>query len=402
MKKYKILCIAPQNPFPYTDGGKIGIFFPIKYLAKYSELYFSCPVQAFTNEDIENYKKYDINFYPYKLNTNDNYWLYATSLFTRRSYKLNKYYDKKYLEYLKKIVIKNSIEILWINSLHMAVYALKLKKQYPNLKIYLREHNIEYELVKQYTQSCNNIFMKLISYFEYLKTKKYETKIWTKFDKVYFISDSDLTIAKKYGKYSTENLIYDGVEIEDNMNENYEEKSFIFTGSLSSFQNRQNLKNFIENIWKNFIIQYPDCKLYLTGNTDDILEKKLKLTLKELNELNIYNLGFVDNIKATIKSKKYIVSPTLYGSGIRLKVLEGLSLKRPIFVLDTDFYMCNKFKDMNNIIHYSNIDDFSGKYLLLEINKNLYDKICINGFNISQEIFSWDTYVKKLLKDFQI
>ena len=402
MKKYKILCIAPQNPLPYTDGGKIGIFFPLKYLAQYSDLYFSCPVKQIDESDIENYSKYNINFYPFTLNTEDNYWLFFKSLFTPRSFKLTKYYNKKYFVYLKKLIKENNIEILWINSLHMAIYAIKLKKIYPHLKIYLREHNIEYKLVKQYSQNCKNIFIKIISYFEYLKTKAYEINMWKKFDKTYFISDSDLAIAKKYGDYSTENLIYDGVEIENDINLNFEEHSFIFTGSLASFQNKNNLHNFIEKIWKHFITQYPNNKLYITGNSDSILEKKLRLSLTELNKLNIYNLGFVDNIKKTIRSKKYIISPTLYGSGIRLKVLEGLSLKRPIFVLDTDFLMCKKFKDMENIVHYSNIDNFSNKYLLLENNTDLYNKICNNGFLLAKEVFNWDNYVKKLLKDFAL
>ena len=244
--------------------------------------------------------------------------------------------------------------------------------------------------------------MKLISYFEYLKTKDYEIKIWEKFDKVYFISDSDLAIAQKYGNCTNENLIYDGMEIDDNINEDYEDKSFIFTGSLSSFQNKNNLKNFIETIWKTFIIEYPENKLYLTGNSDYSLENKLDISIDELNKLNIFNLGFVEDIKKTIRSKKYIISPTLCGSGIRLKVLEGLSLKRPVFVSDIDFEMCSKFNDMDNIVHYSNPDDFFKKYALLENNMELYNKICNNGFLLVKEVFSWDNYIEKLLKDFSL
>lgn len=401
MKKYKILCIAPQNPLPYTDGGKIGIFFPLKYLAKYNDLYFSCPVQKINNNDIRNYKEYNIKFFPYFLNTKDNYKFYFKSLFTQRSFKLEKYYNKKYLKYLVNLVNENNIEILWINSLHMGIYGIKLKKYYPHLKIFLREHNIEYELVRQYSKHCNNIFIKFISYLEYLKTKRYEINTCKKFDKTYFISDSDLEIAKTFGNYSQDNLIYDGVEIENNLNIDCEDNSFIFTGSLSSFQNGKNLNNFIKNIWKPFINRYPQNKLYITGNTNKMLHDKLNLSVNDLHDMNIYNLGFVENIKETIQSKKYIVSPTLCGSGIRLKVLEGLSLKRPIFVLDTDFLMCNKFKDLVNIIHYSTVENFCSKYLLLENDKKLYDKICNNGFKLAKEVFSWQIYVEKLLKDFQ-
>lgn len=191
---------------------------------------------------------------------------------------------------------------------------------------------MEYDLVRQFSQSSSNIFMKGISYFEYLKTKKYETSLWKKFDKIFFISDSDMEQAKKYGNYTIENVLYDGFENKKNTkNIPIEDNSFIFSGSLNLFQNTNNLKIFIKEIWKPFVKQHKECKLYLTGNDNQKLEHRLGCSIKELNSFNIFNLGFVDNVQETILSKKYVVSPTLYGSGLRTKVIEAMGLGKPVF-----------------------------------------------------------------------
>ena len=222
--------------------------------------------------------------------------------------------------------------------------------------------------------------------------------MWKKFNKVFFISDTDIETAKRFNKnIDNSNLVYDGMEL-TNIDENIdvEENSFIFTGSFSSYQNENNLRYFIKNIWQPFVKKVPEAKLYLTGNPDEVLFEKLKISKILLKNNNIINLGFVDDIKKTILSKQFVVSPTLYGSGIRLKVLEALSLKKVVFVSDIDYEMASCFKDMENVVHYSNENDFYKKYKQIIGNTNLYYNISDEGYKLVQKNFSWDKYLCKI------
>lgn len=399
----KLLYIAPQDSLPYTDGGKIGIFFPLKEFAKKYNVFYAFPTPQINGNTVSKYNDFNIRAIPYQMNLKDNYLSYPHSLFSNLSFKFSKFYDKNFLNILSEHIKENNIDIIWVSSAQMAKYAIELKKQYPNLKIFLREHNIEYKLVKQYIKSQKNIFMKLIVFFEYLKTKKYEIGLWNKFDKVFFISDTDIKTAKKYNKnINNSNLIYDGMDLfEIDENISIEEDSFIFTGSLASYQNENNLKYFIKNIWIPFNKKVPKTILYLTGNNDDFLLSKLKMTKQQLTDNNIINLGFVNDIKRTILSKQFVVSPTLYGSGIRLKVLEALSLKKVIFVSDIDFEMACCFKDMGNIVHYTNCDSFFEKYTKVKIER-LYNQISENGYALIDKYFSWDKYIEKAILEMKI
>ena len=399
----KLLYLASQNSFPPSDGGKIETFYPAKYFSKYFDVTMAFPIPCINDELYKKYNKQNIDILPFQLDTKDNYFKYPLTLLSNLSFKFSKFYNKNFLKKISQYVNENQIEIIWCLSAQMAKYAIELKKTYPNLKIYLREYNIEYKLVKQYSKSCKNLVMKAISYFEYLKTKAYEISIWNKFDKVFFISDTDLTTAKKFNKtFDETNLIYSGMELA-NIKETFEieHNSFIFTGSLKSFQNQNNLNYFIKNIWIPFSIKVPEAKLYVTGNKEDFLLSKLNMSKEILTEHNIINLGFVDDIKQTILSKQFVVSPTLYGSGIRLKVLEALALKKVTFVSDIDYKMASCFKDMENIVHYTNFEDFYCKYLKLKEDNSLCDKIKKNGHKLISEIFSWDKYTIKVFEVIQ-
>lgn len=392
-----LLYIAPQGSLPYTDGGKIGLFFPLREFAKRYNVFYAYLTQDIDEKANNEYKEYNITAIPYRTDLRDNYMNYPKTLCSNLSFKFSKFYNKGFLNKLSEIVKDNNIDTVWTCHAQMAKYALELKKQYPHLKIYLREHNIEYKLVKQYVKTQKNPFMKLICLLEYLKTKKYEIGLWNKFDNVFFISDTDINTAKRFDKsIDDSNLIYDGMDLTD-IDENIpvEENSFIFTGCLTSYQNENNLKYFIKNIWIPFSKDVPEAKLYLTGNKDDFLLTKIKMTKQELEQHNIINLGFVDDIKKTIISKQFVISPTQYGSGIRLKVLEALSLKKIVFVSDIDYKMAKCFKDMENIVHYSNAKDFADKYKMIKENPDIYSQIPQKAQNLVKEYFNWDKYAQK-------
>ena len=68
-------------------------------------------------------------------------------------------------------------------------------------------------------------------------------------------------------------------EINHNLNNiKVEPNSFIATGSFDAYQNRINLKYFIEKIWIKFCLEFPKCKLYLTSNKKNEVLKVLNIS----------------------------------------------------------------------------------------------------------------------------
>jgi len=408
----KLLFLSPQNPYPPIDGGKIGIYFPLKYLSKYFKIYLFFPVDENNcikdiNLITEHFKLFNITVYPIKIVKNDLLSLIKNP-FKRTPFKWDKYFSRRALFILNKIIKEEDIKIIWVSSPHMGNYAIELKKN-NDVKIFLREHNIEFKLVEQFTKFSRNPIFKTIANWQYKKTLRMERKYWGLFDKVFFISDLDYQIAIDLKPHLRENfiLLYDGYEVPEIIREKNDSNlinGFIYPANLSTYQNLISFKWFMKTIWSPNckILKDLDIKLFITGNNDDKINQIIKK--KFWNIYNIINIGFVNDIDREIMKYKYVLAPTIIGSGIRLKILNGMACGKVVFTTDLDMSTSCKFVDMYNIVSFNSPENFIEKLLILERNEDMYTNICNNSINSIKSNFNWHNYadnVKEILDDNQ-
>ncbi len=403
--KLKILFISPQNVIPPNDGGKQSIYYPLKYLSKQKDFEVFALIVSQKGENISkseylNLGLSDVEFL--YLNKRDNPFKLIKNVFENIPFKWSKYFDKFSIEKALNFANKVKPNVVICSAPHTLVYGLEIKKLI-NIPVILREHNIEYDIVRQFYKLTNNPVYKMIGFWQYLKTYKQEKYYWQLCNKVLFISDSDYEIACKEEPQLKQKftILYDGFETEENREISFDQrepKSFIISAPIkSSMQNLFNLKWFINDIWEKFIEKNRNYKLYLTGSKNEDLQKLLGLNNQIMSNLNIINLGFVDDINKVISTKKYFISPTLFGSGIRLKVLHALSLGMPVFLTEIDYKTVRKFKDMENVILFRNVEEFENKLLKIEENQKLYENISLNGQKMILDNLNWNNYVRKLI-----
>lgn len=393
----KILVISPQDVLPPIDGGKKSIYMPLKLLAEKHEVYFAFP---FGNGDTQITKKYEldgINAIPLPVNPQDKFISALLNFAKPYPFKVQKYYDSLSLDKLLDTIKTEGIDCIWVNHYHMAPYALKIRERI-NIPCYLREHNIEFELVYQFNKVIKSIPLKLFTKWQYAKSKKFETKCWDTFDKTFFITKKDFVEAKKIcpilevkGDY-----IYDGVSLPEKTKDlKLREKAFVFSGSIKTFQNKYNLQDFVENYWIKAMNHIPEVKLYLTGNPEELLEQELGWDKTFLNNNRITNLGFIDNLDVFLQTKLFFVSPTILGAGLRIKVLHALSLSMITFVSMKDYEMCDYFVDGENLILYRSADEFIEKAKALLENLRMQEEISSNARETVKNHFNWQNYLRK-------
>jgi hypothetical protein len=293
---------------------------------------------------------------------------------------------------LHRICETEEIENIWCNHSHVAWYGLQLKEK-RGVNIFLREHNIEFSLVHQVMQVQVNPIIKAFVWYQYLKTKRFEKKCWHIFSKTFFISDSDYNLAINEGIKNKGLLLYDSFE-EGEVPPNNEKEafSFIFPANLETFQNQYNLQKFIDEIWSPLIKKDSRWRLFVTGNKPGVLQNKIKADFKSYN---IIDLGFVEDIQRTIATKKYFISPTYIGSGVRIKVLNAMSLGSVCFLSTLDVNMLNILQHNKNIIHFKDAKDFISNLERLEGEAETYNSISVQAMNIKKH-FSWIVYSEKV------
>lgn len=398
----KLLIIAPQNAYPPADGGKIGIYFPLIEFARWATVHY-----AFTTDelpDVNCKKKLEnqgVQLHPFVLTTKDSPLVLIKNIFFSIPFKFQKYYSSAFLQYLNLLVCRENITHVWINHAHMASYALALRKKH-TVKIYLREHNIEFSLVQQLIPFLKSILKRKIAYWQFRKTLRYEVNAWRAFDKVVFISDADYATARQYYDGTNTTLIYDSYE-KDSIKPitnatKFEPDSFIYTGSLHTLQNAINLKTFVNNIWTRFSKENPSYKLYITGNSAETVEKHLGINLSD-HQIDV--LGFVPDINEAIASKQFFLSPTYIGSGVRIKVLNAMASGAVCFITPMDEAMLDDIVDEKNCFVFSDYCSFTDK-LVLARNPEKYKAVSKQASMLmQQEKYSWQYYgeaVKQLMQ----
>ena len=99
--------------------------------------------------------------------------------------------------------------------------------------------------------------------------------------------------------------------------------SICFIGALDWRPNREGLDWFIANVWPDLSREMPDLKFHIAGrNTPaDLINNRVK---------NIVVHGEVPNAVEFINSHNVMIVPLFSGSGMRVKILEGMALKKTI------------------------------------------------------------------------
>ena len=99
--------------------------------------------------------------------------------------------------------------------------------------------------------------------------------------------------------------------------------SLFSIGSMNWMPNEEGIRWFLEQSWPEIHRQYPDLKYYLAG-------RAMPEWMRTLNMPNVEVLGEVEDAQAFIRSKSIMIVPLFSGSGIRIKIIEGMAAARTI------------------------------------------------------------------------
>lgn len=392
----KLLLLIPQNIIPAVDGGKAGIYFPMQLLAKEYEVKAVVFVSIAEDTNKLAYHSLGVEVFFLRVNKIDSPIQLIKNAFQQLPLKFNKYYKKTHQSFIDELCMDWQPASILCHHAHLAYYLRNYKSSFPNIRLLLREHNIEYLIVEQFYRTEKKMLHKAIGYWQYLKTKKVEQHAWAWFHHVLFISDSDYSNVKETTGFE-KHVLYDGGKQREIGNVKKAD-AFLFTGSVSSFQNAYNLSYFIHQVW----IPWKEAnsnqfELWVTGNDEKQVNDKLHLEQGLLEKYHIKLLGFVHDLDAVLQQAKYFVSPTIIGAGIRIKVIEALCNGCVVFLSPLDESMVACLEDGVNVLSFSDQTSFNNNFNKVNFSDNFYASISNNALQISREQLSWDILLHKIM-----
>lgn len=244
------------------------------------------------------------------------------SLFKSTSYNIERFNDKKAKEDLKAILLNNSFDIIHFEGLYVSPLLDTVKEFAPKAKTVLRSHNIEYLIWKRRAEQATGYKKR---YLESLakKLKAYEDVVSKKFDAIVPITQIDAPYFKKLG-HKNIFISSTGVDTNEYKTTDYSQNNKIFhLGSLDWTPNQEAIKWFIEHSWPQLKKENKNLTFYIAG-------KNMPEHFLEHQEEGIEILGEIEDAQDFICNHGIMIVPLHSGSGMRIKIIEGMACGCPI------------------------------------------------------------------------
>lgn len=386
----RILQISPQVPVPADDGGRLAIYGITKYLHQKGHIVdFVC---------YRKHSDYDFSFRELSkvsnptildVQTDYNIWGAFKNIFSNVPYNVDKYKTKEMEDFLVSYLKKNKPDVVHVDNLHMA-WTINIIKRFGNIPVVLRQQNLEMMIMKRFQDQQKNPFLKFYSGLQYKKFISYEPQICEQFEKCLMITEEDEKQLLKLNPNCKTTFIPCGIE-SDLLEYPQKEKipdSLFHVGQLNWLPNYDGIKWYLDEIFPDIIKAKPNVKLFIYGKGTE------KLELPDLVKNNVILKGYVKDIYEEMADKELAVVPLRIGGGMRIKIVEFLSMGLNIISTPVGAEGIS-VTDGENILLANTKEEMINKTLLYLNNR--YDKkeLSINAKEFIKENYVWDKVITK-------
>lgn len=228
-------------------------------------------------------------------------------------------------EILEKIK-KNKYTIIFLDGSGYGYLSEKIKKNFPNIKIIVFCHDINFYLYSSIISEERNFLRKLKAKKEKYNSEINENKVFKNADKIITLNKRDTKLLKdKYG-YDTSKEIgitFEDTEVKNIKYDNLINNDFIllFVGVANFIPNISGLEFFIQNV-----LPAINVKLFVVGKGME----KYRKDFEKANE-KIKVIGTVENIEEYYLKADAVVAPIFIGGGMKVKTGEALMYGKSIF-----------------------------------------------------------------------
>ncbi|MDZ4840168.1 MAG: glycosyltransferase family 4 protein [Bacteroidota bacterium] len=325
----RVLILSNKVPWPAKDGGAIAtqnMIFGLQQAGVQTSLVALNTLKhrvnindlpaAYHNLHILKLVEVDTNVKPLAAFIN---------LFTQDSYHISRFNVPEVSHQIINLLSHQQFDIIHIEGLHMACY-LPTLRQYSNAKIVLRAHNVEHLI---WNRLAGNEKHWLRRWYLNLLSQRLETFEWNAFNQADGIIPITLVDAEYIQARITDKLINvspTGIDLnkytyrDDN---NYSSFACFHLGALDWIPNREGLEWFIAKVWPAVIQQLPNAHFHIAGRhiPEYILNMKVS---------SIIVHGEINDAQDFMNNHGVMIIPLHSGSGMRIKILEGLALGIPM------------------------------------------------------------------------
>ena len=325
----KILMLCKKFPYPMKDGESIAVSNLARELRA-----LGCEITLLSMNTSKHYAdprslpaEYDF-FKRIETVDIDNAihpWKALVSMLTGESYHVRRFRSDAFRAKLVELLEGEAYDIVQLETLYMAPYVETIRA-HSQARIVMRAHNVEHEIWERITANTDSRLRKW--YLAYLtrKLRQYEIDRFDAYDHLVTLTDRDLQLFREKGYANGASVAPIGFDLSAYA---YAKPDFGpgmsigFIGSLDWLPNREGLDWFLSSCWPEIRRRWPGITLHVAG-------RNAPSDLIHLRSPGVQVHGEVDDAAGFIRSHGVMIVPLLSGSGMRVKVVEGMALGRVV------------------------------------------------------------------------
>lgn len=246
----------------------------------------------------------------------------AVAMLCGESYHVKRYRSEAFACRLREVLQREEYDIVHVESIFLTPYVPLIRK-YSKAKVILRAHNVEHLIWRRVAQSTRHglkhWYLKHLS----LTLRAYELEHLADYDGIVCITRNDADYFKNNGCRRPIVNIPFGVEVEELAHVDEEPASLFHIGAMDWIPNLAGIEWLLNDVWPVVHREVPQAKLYLAG-------RKMPERWMRLNMDGVHVVGEVPDAAYFIAGKQINVVPLLSGSGIRVKIIEAMSMGKAV------------------------------------------------------------------------
>ncbi len=325
----KILQVCKKFPFPLKDGESI----VVTHLARAMHA-LGCEVTLLTMNTTKHYfplAELPDDFNHYKAIhavTVDNritWWGAIHNLFEGSSYHAVRFQSEAFRQKLIGLLQREQFDVVQLETPFLAPYIAHIRR-HSDAIIAMRAHNVEHEIWERY---ADNQPWPLSSYLRLQATRlrDFELRHLNDYDLLISITARDLAQFRRLGYRGRAVVAPVGLDIRDYHPDicSFRKKplSVQFIGSLDWLPNREGLDWFLAYVWPLVMQRHPQARFHIAG-------RNMPRRIRMLHQEGVVVHGEVPSATDFINAHSIMVVPLFSGSGMRVKILEGMALGKAI------------------------------------------------------------------------
>jgi len=325
----KILSIANKLPYPPRDGGAIGVLNTATGLSEAGNAVTIFAVNtkkhAYDPGDIPEEITSKVSFVTVDADTSIRSWdMLANLLFSRKPYIAARFHLPEVHSALVSHLEENEYDIIQFEGPYLGIYLPEVRRL-SKAKIVFRSHNVEYEIWQRHAKNERNLLKRWYMGVLHRRIRKFEIAVMQGCDLMVTVSERDEAILRSHHFNRPSITIPSGINVRDYRCRMVPAgRKICFIGALDWMPNQEGLLWFIDHVLRDLADELPDVELHIAGrNAPPDLEKKLKVA-------NVVYHGEVEDAHQFLGISHILIAPLLSGSGIRIKILEGMALCKAV------------------------------------------------------------------------